>query len=131
MNKEQVRLTEKALAELLGWTDLTISDDNAPQWTGIPPGKGADERPLPARPVPKWMTDDASAFELMAAHLDGYYETRLGDPEHCIVIGNRSAKTTVVYLRDFADKRSALRAAIVAAVTAEARVTQRRRAATA
>ena len=132
MNQQALQ-AEEALAQVLGWTDVKhVAVGTSTRLRGIPPASvtgTSDQEPhkRAAQWVPRWTADDRAAFKLMGTYLAGYYETRRGDPDHCIVIGNDTAKTTVVYVRHHRHIRTALRFAIVEAVTAELRARSRRR----
>lgn len=116
MNPEQSAVVCE-LALLKGWTrkyPLEI-DPESMNW------KDQDGRSVSAN----WLTNIGPAAELLIKHTTGYYETRIGTSEHCIVIGAPSDngkmspfESTVVYLRDHRrDKARALGyAAVIAAI---------------
>jgi hypothetical protein len=72
--------------------------------------------------VANWFYDVPSLHALMLQHTSGYYETRQGSSDHCIVIGIQDHKkicfepTVVVYLRDHETKDKAFAYAIIVAV---------------
>jgi pimeloyl-ACP methyl ester carboxylesterase len=70
---------------------------------------------------PRWLSNDAEAFQLMSTALRGYYETREGTSEHCIVIGHDYGEAVVVRLAGHGTKTRALRYAIAVAVATIAR----------
>lgn len=76
---------------------------------------------------PRWLKDRGEAFDLMVTYLKGYYETREGTEEHCIVIGHDFGDAVVVRVRNHGTKARALSYAIVLAVTAIARGRMQRR----
>lgn len=89
---------------------------------------GEESRDHRTYPIgPRWFTDRSEAFNLMVSRLTGYYETREGTAEHCIVIGHDFGDAVVVRVRNHGSKARALTYAIVLAVTAIERGSMQRK----
>lgn len=73
---------------------------------------------------PRWMFNDADAFNLMSTSTRGYYEARENTSEHCIVVGHNYGEAVVVNVERHPTKVQALRYAFVrtAAINARGRL---------